>query len=95
MEVTDDLILKLENLAKLRLTSTERQKLKEELSKMIGMFSQISEVDTDDVLPLIHMTETYHNLRPDIATNTLTMEEVSDRAPLIRNNLFGVPKVIE
>ena len=95
MEVTDDLILKLENLAKLKLSVEERQKLKGELGKIIDMFSEISEVNTDNVLPLIHMTDTYNNLRQDKVSNQLSFDEVKDNAPLIKEKMFAVPKVIE
>ena len=95
MEITNDLILKLENLAKLKLSAVERDKLKVELGKIIDMFGEISEVNTDDVLPLVHMTETYNNLRQDKIENQLTLDDVKDNAPKIINNMFAVPKVIE
>ena len=95
MEITNDLILKLENLAKLKLSAVERDKLKVELGKIIDMFGEISEVNTDDVLPLVHMTETYNNLRQDKIGNQLTLDDVKDNAPKIINNMFAVPKVIE
>lgn len=95
MEITNDLILKLENLAKLKLSDVERDKLKVELGKIIDMFGEISEVNTDDVLPLVHMTETYNNLRQDKIGNQLALDDVKDNAPKIINNMFAVPKVIE
>lgn len=95
MEITNDLILKLENLAKLKLTDVERDRLKGELGKIIEMFSDISEVNTDEVLPLIHMTDTFNSLRQDETGKQLTLDEVAGNAPKLINKMFAVPKVIE
>ena len=95
MEITNELILKLENLAKLKLTDVERDRLKGELGKIIGMFSDISEVNTDNVLPLVHMTDTFNNWRQDEIGKQLTLDEVEGYAPKLINKMFAVPKVIE
>jgi aspartyl-tRNA(Asn)/glutamyl-tRNA(Gln) amidotransferase subunit C len=95
MKVDDALILKLENLAKLKLEEDEKATLKNDLEKIIEMFSLISEVNTDDVEPLRHINEDVNVLREDKVQTTLTLEKVKDNAPLIIHNQFAVPKVIE
>ncbi|HOY12850.1 MAG TPA: Asp-tRNA(Asn)/Glu-tRNA(Gln) amidotransferase subunit GatC [Saprospiraceae bacterium] len=95
MKVDDQLISKLENLARLRLTEEERESLAGELDKIIDMFSLIAEVNTDNVAPLRHMNEVYNVLRNDEPIQNLHMDDVKDNAPKIINNLFAVPKVIE
>ena len=95
MLIDDQLILKLENLAKLNLSVEEKFRLKEELGKIIGMFSLIAEVNTEGVEPLVHMTDSYNQWRLDEAEISLTMEAAQVNAPKIIDNMFAVPRVIE
>lgn len=95
MTVDNTLILKLENLAKLNLSEQEKSTLKGELEKIIEMFSQIEEVDTSNVLPLIHMTDTYNAVREDIVGEHLKTEDFAANAPMMQDNMFAVPKVID
>jgi aspartyl-tRNA(Asn)/glutamyl-tRNA(Gln) amidotransferase subunit C len=95
MNVDDNLILKLEKLAKLKLNDEEKSVLKGDLEKIIDMFSLISEVDTNGVEPLRHINEHFNILREDVVMPTLQLEDVKDNAPKIINNQFAVPKVIE
>ncbi len=95
MKVDDTLILKLETLARLKLSTTEKEKLKGELDKIIDMFSMIAEVNTENVAPLIHMSEGTNIVRNDEVGNHLDIEKLKNIAPLIKENMFAVPKVIE
>jgi aspartyl-tRNA(Asn)/glutamyl-tRNA(Gln) amidotransferase subunit C len=95
MNVDDNLILKLEKLAKLKLNDEEKGVLKGDLEKIIDMFSLISEVDTKGVEPLRHINEHFNILREDVVKPTLQLDDVKDNAPKIINNQFAVPKVIE
>lgn len=94
MKVDNALILKLENLAKLRLSREEADQLKLELDKIIDMFSQIQEVNTEGIEPLIYLSNAVNNLREDNVKQNLEIEDVSQNAPHLINNLFVVPKVI-
>jgi aspartyl-tRNA(Asn)/glutamyl-tRNA(Gln) amidotransferase subunit C len=95
MKVDNALILKLENLAKLKLSEEEKHKLMFELEKIIEMFSLIEEVDTANVDPMIHMNDTYNQLRNDEIGEHLDIESFSSNAPLMIEKMFAVPKVIE
>lgn len=95
MKVNDELILKLENLAKLKLNDEEKEGLKGELEKIIEMFSLISEVNTDNVEPLRHINDNYNTFRNDAPAPSITLESVVENAPKIIKNQFAVPKVIE
>lgn len=95
MKVDQELILKLENLAKLKLSDDERHLLKGELEKIIDMFSQIAEVNTDGIEPLIHMSEAVNVLRNDEVGSHMTVDQLKEIAPLVIKNMVAVPKVIE
>jgi aspartyl-tRNA(Asn)/glutamyl-tRNA(Gln) amidotransferase subunit C len=95
MEIDDHLIHKLETLSKLKLSITEKDKLKVDLENMVGMFGKIAEVDTQGVAPLRHMTDTVNVMRDDVAHNQLSHEEALKNAPKTIGRYFAVPKVIE
>ena len=95
MIVDDQLILKLQKLAKLDLDSTEREGMKQELEKMIGMFDKISEVDTDGLEALVYMSDSRDMLRDDEVNEGLTLSTLARLAPSMEQNYVAVPKVIE
>ena len=95
MEIDDHLIQKLETLSKLKLSTTEKEKLKSDLENMVGMFGKIAEVDTSGIAPLRHMTDTVNVMRDDVAHNQLSHEEALKNAPKAIGRYFAVPKVIE
>ncbi|MBK9257344.1 MAG: Asp-tRNA(Asn)/Glu-tRNA(Gln) amidotransferase subunit GatC [Saprospiraceae bacterium] len=95
MQIDDQLIKNLESLSKLELEQTERENLKSELSKMLDMFGKIAEVNTEGVLPLTHMTDSYNIMRNDEPQQELGTEGALKNAPLRIDNFFGVPKVID
>lgn len=95
MVVDDPLILKLQKLAKLDLDPGERESMKQELDKMIGMFDAISEVDTDGLEPLVYVSESFDNLRNDEVCEGLSLAELAQIAPSMEQNYIAVPKVIE
>lgn len=95
MKVDKELILKLENLAKLKLSDDERDELKNELEKIIDMFSQIAEVNTEGIEPLIHMSDAVNVLRNDEVGKHLSVNDLKQIAPLVLQDMVAVPKVIE
>ncbi|MFM2394831.1 MAG: hypothetical protein RLZZ546_2813 [Bacteroidota bacterium] len=95
MKVDKELILKLENLAKLKLSDDERDELKSELEKIIDMFSQIAEVNTEGIEPLIHMSDAVNVLRNDEVGKHLSVNDLKQIAPLVLQDMVAVPKVIE
>jgi aspartyl/glutamyl-tRNA(Asn/Gln) amidotransferase C subunit len=95
MKVDNELISKLESLAKLKLSNVEKEQLGEQLDKIIDMFSMISAVNTENVEPLIHINELENILRDDEVGLHLDINKFTPNAPKIIENMFAVPKVIE
>ncbi|MBK9152290.1 MAG: Asp-tRNA(Asn)/Glu-tRNA(Gln) amidotransferase subunit GatC [Saprospiraceae bacterium] len=95
MKIDEQLITKLETLSKLKLSDEERVQLQSELSAMIDMFAKISEVDTGNIPPLIHMTDSYNIMRKDVSVTDSGREDLMSNAPQSKNGFFAVPKVIE
>jgi aspartyl-tRNA(Asn)/glutamyl-tRNA(Gln) amidotransferase subunit C len=95
MKVNIELISKLETLAKLKLSETEKHELMGELDKIIDMFSMIEAVDTENVEPLIHINEVENIHRDDLPGQHLDIKAFESNAPKMKDNMFAVPKVIE
>ena len=94
MNVNDELIDKLANLARLKFNSEEKEDIKSDLQQMIGFIDKLNELDTTGVEPLLHMSENINVLREDEVSGTISREEAFRSAPLHDEQFFKVPKVI-
>jgi aspartyl/glutamyl-tRNA(Asn/Gln) amidotransferase, C subunit len=95
MEVNDDLINNLAQLARLEFNDAERDEIKSDLQKMIAFIDKLNELDTTGVEPLLHMSENINVLREDEVKGTISREEALKNAPLHDEQFFRVPKVIK
>lgn len=95
MEVNDDLINNLAQLAKLEFNDAERNEIKNDLQKMIAFIDKLNELDTTGVEPLLHMSENVNVLREDEVKGSISREEALKNAPLHDEQFFKVPKVIK
>ena len=94
MNVNDELIDKIANLARLEFNSEEKEDIKKDLQQMIGFIDKLNELDTTGVEPLLHMSENINVLREDEVGGTISREEAFRNAPLHDEQFFKVPKVI-
>ncbi|MBP9185661.1 MAG: Asp-tRNA(Asn)/Glu-tRNA(Gln) amidotransferase subunit GatC [Bacteroidia bacterium] len=95
MDINNEMIEKLSDLAKLEFSSEEKEKLKADLAKITGFVEKLQEIDTEHVEPLIFMSDEVNVLRADVAKQTITKEEALRNAPLKDTDYFRVPKFIE
>lgn len=95
MEVNDALVLQLADLSKLEFSEQERKDIRHDLQQMITFVDKLNELNTDDVKPLLHLTEEYNVLREDRVITSVTREEALSNAPLASEEYFKVPKVIK
>ena len=94
MNVNDELVDKIANLARLKFSPEEKEDIKNDLQQMIGFIDKLNELDTTGVEPLLHMSENVNVLREDEVTGTIGREEAFLNAPLHDEEFFKVPKVI-
>lgn len=94
MDINDDMITKLSDLAKLEFSSGERGKIKTDLNKILHFVEKLQQVDTEGVEPLIYMNEDVNVLRDDVAEKTITKEEALKNAPQKDSDYFKVPTVL-
>ncbi|MBK8669079.1 MAG: Asp-tRNA(Asn)/Glu-tRNA(Gln) amidotransferase subunit GatC [Saprospiraceae bacterium] len=92
MKIDDQLITKLETLSRLKLHSDEKSALKNDLASIVSMFDKIGEVDTEDVIPLRHMTHTTNVMRPDQPNNGLLRSQGLKMHLKSSDNILLCPK---
>ena len=85
----------LAHLARLEFNETSEQAMLSDLNKILTWMDKLNELNTDNVEPLIHMTEEVNVMREDVAKNTVSHEEALRNAPKKDSDYFRVPKVLE
>ncbi|MEZ4932426.1 MAG: Asp-tRNA(Asn)/Glu-tRNA(Gln) amidotransferase subunit GatC [Saprospiraceae bacterium] len=94
MTVDRNLILKLENLAKLELSEMERSKLTSDLNNILSMVEKLQELDTTGVEPLVYINEEVNRLREDVISNQVSQNAALSNSPDQDGTYFRVPKVL-
>ncbi|MCC6725911.1 MAG: Asp-tRNA(Asn)/Glu-tRNA(Gln) amidotransferase subunit GatC [Saprospiraceae bacterium] len=94
MQIDRDLILKLENLAKLELNEAERERLAADMGNILNMVEKLKELDTANVEPLVYISELENQLRADEIKGQVSNEDALSNAPVSNKPFFKVPKVI-
>ena len=96
MIIDDALISKLEKLSRLELREDEKEKVKEDLNNMLGMFDKLNEVDTENVEPLLYVLDEENDvLRDDEVGEELTNDEALQNAEESKKPFFVVPKFLK
>jgi aspartyl-tRNA(Asn)/glutamyl-tRNA(Gln) amidotransferase subunit C len=95
MKTDINTIRSLAHLARLEFNETKEQEMLADLNKILNWMEQLNELNTDEVEPLIHMSEEVNVMREDVAQNTVTHEEALRNAPKKDSDYFRVPKVLE
>jgi aspartyl-tRNA(Asn)/glutamyl-tRNA(Gln) amidotransferase subunit C len=92
--LTEDEIKKIANLARLELTPQEVSLYTKQLGTIVEYISQLSKVDTTDVVPMVTPTDMTPHYRVDEVKPGLGGEAVTANAPEKSGNLFKVPAVL-
>lgn len=95
MEITNQTIDKLANLAMLSFSNDEKVELKFKLEKMLTFIEQLQKVDTNGIEPLLHISDATNVLRDDKLNGSISREEALLNAPVANGTFFTVPKVIK
>jgi aspartyl-tRNA(Asn)/glutamyl-tRNA(Gln) amidotransferase subunit C len=90
-----DTIDRLAHLSRLEFDGSEKQELVKNMNRMLEFVDKLNELDTDQVEPLIYMSEEVNVLRDDVMKVTLTQKEALMNAPQKDSDYFKVPKVMD
>ena len=95
MSLDKDQVRHIATLARLNLTDDEYGESVAKLSKIVDFVDQLSQADTEGVVPMAHPLDAAQRLRPDVVTETDERERFQENAASVTGGLYLVPKVIE
>ena len=95
MSLDKEQVQHIAKLARLKIADEDVAEVVEKLSRIVDFVDQLSQADTDSVLPMAHPLNESQRLRPDAVTEPDDREHVQQNAPSVADGLYLVPKVIE
>ena len=95
MSLTAADVKKIAHLARLGIDERDMAAYARDLSGMLDLMTQMSELDTEGVMPMAHPLDQVQRLRPDVVTERNQREHFQAIAPQVEAGLYLVPKVIE
>ncbi|MCX8147278.1 MAG: Asp-tRNA(Asn)/Glu-tRNA(Gln) amidotransferase subunit GatC [Candidatus Woesearchaeota archaeon] len=94
MEITKEMILKVAENAKIRLTEDELNEFLPQFKEVLSYFSELDKVDTKDIEIAAHPVEIKNVLREDKAKKGLTQEEALSLTEHKKDGYFKGPKAV-
>ncbi|WP_207535127.1 Asp-tRNA(Asn)/Glu-tRNA(Gln) amidotransferase subunit GatC [Desertivirga arenae] len=95
MNIDNETITKIANLARLEVADGERESLLKDMNNILHFMEKLNEVDTSNVQPLIYLTDEINVLREDEVKKESSVSEALQNAPLHDGTYFKVAKVID
>ncbi|MBL7919704.1 MAG: Asp-tRNA(Asn)/Glu-tRNA(Gln) amidotransferase subunit GatC [Bacteroidia bacterium] len=83
------------HLARLEFNDASKAEILNDMNRMLAFVDKLSELNTENVTPLIYMTDEKNILREDTPEITVTQKEALKNAPKKDSDYFKAPKVIE
>ncbi|NTV02956.1 MAG: Asp-tRNA(Asn)/Glu-tRNA(Gln) amidotransferase subunit GatC [Chlorobiaceae bacterium] len=94
MSVTIKDVAYIAELARLRFTEPEQEKMTRELNMILHYVEKLNQVDTEGVEPLSSIHDQSNVLREDVERPSISNSEALKNAPDRQDRFFKVPKVI-
>ena len=95
MKISEEIVDHIAHLARLEFEGDKKQAILKDMENIISFMDKLSEVDTDNVEPLIFMNDEYNKLREDVSKVTVTQDEALKNAPKKDSDYFRIPKVLD
>jgi aspartyl-tRNA(Asn)/glutamyl-tRNA(Gln) amidotransferase subunit C len=95
MSVDKETVARIAHLARIEIGEEKLAPMTDELNNILNWIEQLSEVDTENVLPMTSAVETKLHWRKDVVTDGNILEDILKNAPESQYGFFAVPKVIE
>lgn len=95
MLIDKQTVQKIANLAAIEVKDEELEKYSEQLSKILSLAEELSEVDTDNIEPLANVSDITLRLREDVVSDGNVQSEVLENAPEETEGYFVVQKIVE
>ena len=94
MSLTLDDVKRIANLARLSFTEDELVEITKQLGNVVELVTELSQVDTDGISPMVHAIEFENVLVEDKVLASLPREEALKNAPSSDDECFRVPAVL-
>ncbi|WP_136479612.1 Asp-tRNA(Asn)/Glu-tRNA(Gln) amidotransferase subunit GatC [Acetivibrio thermocellus] len=95
MKVDKETIEYVANLARLRLSEKEKEKLALDLESIISYVDKLNELDTSKIIPTVHVIPIKNVFRDDEVRDSYPKDKMLMNAPEKEDGCFKVPKVVE
>lgn len=95
MKVTEEDILHIASLSRLRIAKEEEKSYQEDLDKIISYMDILEGIDTADVQPTTYALPMQNVFREDVPKGSLPRELALSNAPEEEDGYFKVPRVLE
>jgi len=95
MNLDNETIKKIANLARLEVTDAESESLLKDINNILHFMEKLGEVDTSNVAPLIYLTDEINVYREDEVKKEISVADALQNAPLQDGTYFKVAKVID
>ena len=95
MTIDNSTVKKVAKLARLKVDAKEEQNLKNELNNILEWVDKLQKVDTENIAPMLSVSNEPMPMREDIVTSKLDNKQILSNAPEKKAGFFVVPKVVE
>ena len=95
MSIDNSTVKKVAKLARLKIDAKEEQSLKNELNNILEWVDKLQKVDTENIDPMLSVSNEPMPMREDTVTSKLDNEQILSNAPEKKAGFFVVPKVVE
>ena len=95
MKIDQILIEKLAKLSQLDFSQEAKNKMEQDLNKILAFVDELNTLNTDDIEPLVYINEEVNKLRDDKVGEHLPKEKVLKNAPDKDSDYFKVPTVLK
>lgn len=93
--INDETIEYVGILAKLELSSEEKEAAKKDMGRMLDYIDKLNELDTSGVEPMSHVFPVNNVFREDVVTNGDDREQMLANAPEAKDGQYQVPRTVE
>ncbi len=94
MKITNETVDHIAHLSRLEFEGEKKVQIKEDMERILDFMDKLQELNTDNVEPLIFMSDEVNVLREDVAVETISQDEALKNAPKKDSDYFRIPKVL-
>ena len=95
MNIDTKIVDEVAHLARLEFDEKAKEEIIGDMNRMLSFVNKLSELDTNNVEPLIYMTDEVNVMRDDEPVVTINQTDALKNAPKRDSDYYKAPKVIE